>query len=204
MDTVPRAYVIDDDADIRQSLAMLLGSVSINVKAYASAMRFLQDFRTTALEQLGPRVLLLDVRMAEISGMAVLEQLRAECPQLAVLMISGHGDIDMAVKAMKLGAKDFITKPFNPQDLLDRVQKALRQSHEPQGLDERVTVGKSRLAQLSARERAVFDRLIQGDSNKLIALDLNISIRTVEAHRANLMKKLGATSLVELVRMSLS
>lgn len=196
----PLAYVIDDDPDIRASIEMLLRSVSIDVEAFGSAKRFLDSF-DDATDR--PKILLLDVRMAEISGMTVLEQLRSAHPRLPVIMISGHGDIDMAVQAMKLGAKDFVTKPFNAQDLLDRVQGVIRKSADAHAVDDRVAEGKSRLEQLTPRERDVFDRLVQGDANKLIAIDLGISIRTVEAHRAKVMEKLGARTLVDLVKIAL-
>ncbi|MBK5971197.1 hypothetical protein CCR91_21120 [Thiorhodovibrio winogradskyi] len=138
-----------------------------------------------------------------MGGMTLLERLRTDHPRLPVIMISGHGDIDMAVAAMKMGAKDFLTKPFRAQDLLERVQQELSNGDEHTSFEQRIVAGKALLPALTKRERAIFERLVLGDSNKLIAIDLGISIRTVEAHHAKVMEKLGANSLADLVRMSI-
>ncbi|WPL16985.1 Transcriptional regulatory protein TdiR [Thiorhodovibrio winogradskyi] len=200
MTAPPLAYVVDDEPDVRESIAMLLRSVSIKTETYASASRFLEQFSGITER---PAILLLDVRMGDIGGMTVLELLRAEHPRLPVIMITGHGDIEMAVTAMKMGARDFLTKPFRAQSLLERVQQELRKSDESHSSDLRIIEGREQLETLTKRERAVFDRLVLGDSNKLIAIDLGISIRTVEAHRANLKEKLGANNLADLVRISI-
>jgi len=198
--TAPLVHVVDDDPDVRASLAMLLGSVAMDVQTYESARDFLSGF-TDAGDR--PTILLLDVRMPGMSGMALLERLRAEHPSLPIILITGHGDIDMAVRAMKLGAKDFLTKPITSQSLLDRIQDVLRQtaSASPESDAEAAA---ARLETLTPREREVFDRVVSGESNKVIAVELGISIRTVESHRASIMEKLGAKTLVDLVLLSVS
>ncbi|MFZ0790594.1 MAG: response regulator, partial [Chromatiaceae bacterium] len=172
MSGVPIVHVVDDDPDIRISLQLLLSSVAIDAITYASADEFLLRFR----EMPGrPAVLLLDVRLPGLSGMALLERLRAERSPLPVIMLTGHGDIDMAVRAMKVGATDFLTKPFSSQILLDRIQDLLRRSSELAaplaGPDESA----ARFATLTAREREIFDHIVSGDSNKAVARKLGIS-----------------------------
>jgi FixJ family two-component response regulator len=199
--TAPLVHVVDDDPDIRISLQLLLSSVAIDAITYASADEFLLRFR----EMPGrPAVLLLDVRLPGLSGMALLERLRAERSPLPVIMLTGHGDIDMAVRAMKVGATDFLTKPFSSQILLDRIQDVLRRSSDlvapAVGFDESVSV--ARFATLTAREREIFDHIVSGDSNKAVARKLGISIRTVESHRASIMEKMEAKTLVDLVLAS--
>jgi FixJ family two-component response regulator len=196
LSVTPIAYVVDDNKEMRDSLCKLLESVAIEAVAYASADAFL----ATHAEPLDrPAVMLLDVRMPGMSGMTLLEHLRSEYPHLPVIMITGHGDIDMAVRAMKLGAIDFVTKPFAAQPLLDRIQDALRPPTVASGRAEPAESAKARLATLTPREREVFDRIVSGQANKVIALELGISVRTVESHRANIMGKLEADSLVDLV-----
>ena len=199
MSGAPLVHVVDDDPDIRISLQLLLSSVAIDAITYASADEFLLRFR----EMPGrPAVLLLDVRLPGLSGMALLERLRAERSPLPVIMLTGHGDIDMAVRAMKAGATDFLTKPFSSQILLDRIQDLLRRSSELTapvgGRDEAA----ARFATLTAREREIFDHIVSGDSNKAVARKLGISIRTVESHRASIMEKMQAKTLVDLVLAS--
>ena len=142
--------------------------------------------------------------MPGISGMALLERLRADKVRLPTILITGHGDIDMAVRAMKLGAVDFLTKPFNAQRLLDLVQDAVRESRQRPSPGMERGEALSRLETLTPRERQVFDLLVAGTSNKAIAVDLDVSIRTVETHRAHIMRKLNAQHLVDLVHVSLS
>jgi len=197
----PLVHVVDDNPELRSSLDLLLRSVAIDARTYTTADEFLR--------QIGqapdlPGVVLLDVRMPGMSGMALLERLRAQRPSLAVIMITGHGDIDMAVRAMKLGAADFITKPFSSQGLLDLVQDWLRRVRETVSPDTSGALAASRLETLTQREREIFDRIVAGDSNKAIAFNLGISIRTVESHRANLMEKLKAKTLVDLVHLAVA
>jgi FixJ family two-component response regulator len=191
--------VVDDDPDIRISLQLLLSSVAIDAITYASADEFLLRFR----EMPGrPAVLLLDVRLPGLSGMALLERLRAERSPLPVIMLTGHGDIDMAVRAMKVGATDFLTKPFSSQILLDRIQDLLRRSSELAARVGGPDEAAARFATLTAREREIFDHIVSGDSNKAVARKLGISIRTVESHRASIMEKMEAKTLVDLVLAS--
>jgi FixJ family two-component response regulator len=198
MDT-PIAHVVDDDPGVRDSLRMLLESVGIEVMPYATADAFVQEYHPQPHR---PACLLLDVRMPGLSGMSLLEQLAQLEAAPPVIVITGHGDIPMAVRAMKLGAVDFISKPFNHQALLDLVQAVMRRGRVPVGPE----VGREELItrwrELTPREREVFERIVAGDSNKVIAADFGISIRTVEAHRARIMEKMQARTLVDLVLMS--
>jgi two-component system, LuxR family, response regulator FixJ len=199
VNAMPLVHVVDDNPEMRGSLQLLLKSVAIDAQTYATADEFLLRIAQAPDR---PAVLLLDVRLPGMSGMALLERLRAEHPSLPVIMITGHGDIDMAVRAMKLGARDFITKPFSSQALLDRIQEVVRRgpaTSTPELSGQEVA---ARLATLTAREREIFDRIVAGASNKVIALDFGISIRTVESHRANIMEKMKARTLVDLVLIS--
>jgi two-component system response regulator FixJ len=201
MSKPPIVHVVDDDAAVRESLAELLRSVGMEALTYPSGDAFLAGLRD---EGERPRAVLLDVRMPGTSGMAVLARLRAEWPDLPVVMITGHGDIEMAVRAMKLGAKDFITKPVAAQVLLDRLQEVLSQAVDQAAETLATEEAAARFAALTSRERDVFDRVVSGASNKAIAIDLGISVRTVETHRASLMEKLDAKTLVDLVLLSVT
>jgi two-component system response regulator FixJ len=199
MTETPVVYVVDDDPDIRKSLALLLSSVSIDVHTFPSCDEFL-----AALPDINGRAtcLLLDVRMPGMSGMALLERLREQELPLPVIMLTGHGDIEMAVRAMKLGAADFLTKPFSGQLLLDRVQEVLRRGQQAPILSISLEEAHARWDALTPREKEVFDRICAGASNKVIAADFGISIRTVESHRARIMEKMKVRSLVDLVLLS--
>lgn len=199
MNPAPVVHVVDDDLEMRQSLHMLLRSVAIEGRTYASADEFLARYKELPDR---PSVLLLDVRMPGMSGMALLKQLSSEHASLPVIMITGHGDIDMAVRAMKLGARDFITKPFSAQTLLDRIQEVLSQAARFADDQGRAEEAAARLQELTKREREVFERIVSGQSNKAVALDLGLSVRTVETHRARIMEKLAAKSLVDLVLLA--
>lgn len=201
MSTTPLVHVVDDNPEVRASLELLLRSVAIDAITYGSADEFLLRFPTTPNRS---AVLLLDVRMPGMSGMALLEQVRHLHPSLQVIMVTGHGDIDMAVRAMKLGATDFITKPYSSQALLERIQEVTRRSPDITPHEIRPEEAAVRLATLTTREREVFDRLVCGASNKVIATDLGISIRTVESHRASIMEKMEAKTLVDLVLIAVS
>ncbi len=201
MNAMPLVHVIDDNADVRSSLELLLKSVAIDAQTYATADEFLHELGQAPDR---PGVLLLDVRMPGMSGMTLLERLRSAHPSLRVVMMTGHGDIDMAVRAMKLGAIDFISKPFSSQDLLDRIQEIVRQTLDTGVPEVSASVAAARLATLTAREREIFDRIVAGDANKAIAIDLGISVRTVESHRSNIMEKMKAKTLVDLVLASVS
>jgi two-component system, LuxR family, response regulator FixJ len=198
---MPLVHVVDDNSEMRSSLELLLQSVAIDTQTYATADEFLHRLGQAPSR---PGVLLLDVRMPGMSGMTLLERLRSEHPALRVIMMTGHGDIDMAVRAMKLGAIDFISKPFSSQALLDRIQDVVRRARDTAVPDVSAGVAAARLATLTPREREIFERIAVGDANKAIALDLGISIRTVESHRASIMEKMQAKTLVDLVLVSVS
>ena len=201
MTKAPLVHVVDDDLAMRESLQLLLKSVAIDARTYGSSDKFLANF-VEEPERIA--VLLLDVRMPGMSGMALLQRLRTEHPSLPIIMLTGHGDIDMAVRAMKLGAMDFIPKPFSTQLLLDRIQEVLRRTSEATVPIVSAETAASCLAALTAREREVFEAIVSGATNKAIALDLGISIRTVEAHRASVMEKMKAKTLVDLVLLSVA
>lgn len=201
MTQAPLVHVVDDNPEIRESLTLLLNSVAIDVATYASADEFLARFRAQPNRS---ACLLLDVRMPGMGGMALLERLRDSSPSLPTIIVTGHGDIDMAVRAMKLGARDFITKPFGSQDLLDRVQDALRRGREPAESGVSLEEAAARWETLTGREREICELIVSGVANKAIAIDLDISVRTVESHRARIMEKLQARTLVDLVLLSVA
>jgi two-component system response regulator FixJ len=187
-------HLVDDDEDVRRALAFLLGTAGLAVKVYESPASFLAAFRG------GPgNVILSDVRMPDMDGLELLRRLREKRNPCPVVIMTGHADVPMAVEAMKLGAVDFIEKPFGDDVLLSVLERALaRQADGGTGADIK------RLDSLSERERDVLRGLLDGQPNKKIAYNLGISPRTVEVHRANLMTKTGAASLSELVRMALT
>ena len=191
-------HVIDDDEAVRQSLKFLLESASIGVEMHASATEFLR-----LLPEMEPACVITDVRMPNISGIDLLRRLRELKRGIPVIVITGHGDVALAVEAMKIGAADFLEKPFDDEALLASVRSAIN-SHgrEQQRHNERGEV-EGRLATLSKRERDVLDGLVAGLANKQIAFELGISPRTIEIYRANLMTKMQAASLSDLVRMAL-
>ena len=191
-------HVIDDDEAIRQSLAFLLQAAKLEVKTYASAMAFLD-----ALPDAASGCVITDVRMPGMSGVDLLRRLKELKISVPVIVITGHGDVALAVEAMKVGAVDFLEKPFDDDVLLASVQSALkRQDGETKRHSERLEI-EGRMASLSNRERDVLGGLVAGRANKQIAFDLGISPRTVEIYRANLMVKMHAGSLSDLVRMAL-
>ena len=189
-------HVIDDDEAVRQSLAFLLGSAGLTVRLYDSAPAFL-----AGLSNVKSGCLITDIRMPGMTGLELLHALRARACGLPTIVITGHGDVPLAVEAMKAGAVDFIEKPFDQQVLLGAVQTALERGGGTLGEESHIVA--ARLAALSARERQVLDGLIAGHSNKAIAHELGISPRTVEVYRANLMAKMEAKSLSELIRMAI-
>ena len=189
--------VIDDDDAVRDSLGALLEAEGYRVEGYASGRAFLE-----ALPQAQPACALVDVRMPDMDGLELQRRLAEAAPSLPVVIITGHGDIAMAVKAIKAGAVDFIEKPFPDDAILNGIAQALASREEALGRAARRLDIDRRLTRLTAREREVFERLAHGDSNKLIARALDISPRTVEVHRARVMEKLEARSLSHLVRMA--
>lgn len=195
----PTIYIVDDDDSMRQAIALLLRTVGYTPIAYARPADFLAKYSP---EQHG--CLVLDIRMPQMSGLEVQQQLNRSGAMLPVIFITGHGDIPMAVQAMKDGAFDFLTKPFRDQDLLDRINGALKQDAENRAAIERQADLKRREESLTPREREVFALIVDGKANKVIAIDLTLSERTVEIHRANVMDKMGARSVAHLVRMHLT
>ncbi len=191
-------HIIDDDEGLRESLAFLLRTAKLEVKSYASAKAFLEALPDPSLS-----CVITDVRMPDISGIDLLRRLKELKLAVPVIVITGHGDVALAVEAMKIGALDFLEKPFDDEVLLASVQSALRQ-HDDRARHhiERAEI-ESRMAALSPRERDVLGGLVAGRANKQIAYDLGISPRTVEIYRANLMHKMQAGSLSDLVRMAL-
>jgi two-component system response regulator FixJ len=191
-------HVIDDDDAVRQSLAFLLGTAGIDVQTYESAVAFLD---VAAKVKLG--CVITDVRMPELSGVDLLRRLRELKLGVPVIVITGHGDVPLAVEAMKIGAVDFLEKPFDDEVLLASVRSALNQLDRDSKRQAERTEIEGRLASLSSRERDVLEGLVAGHANKQIAYDLGISPRTIEIYRANLMTKMQAASLSDLVRMAL-
>ena len=189
-------YVVDDDEAVRDSLKLLLESVDLTCKTYASAAEFLADHDPGQHS-----CLVADIRMPGMSGLDLQEELNRRSSTIPILFITGHGDVPMAVDAMKSGALDFIQKPFRDQDLLDRIHQALESDEERRESNREIAEIRSRVARLTGREDEVMQRVVQGQANKVIALDLGVSQRTVEIHRARVMQKMGARSLAELVRM---
>ena len=195
---VSTVYVVDDDAAVRSSLGMLLRSVGLPVMGYASANDFLAHY-----DPRHPGCLVLDVRMPGMSGLELQQHLNLKGAMIPVIFITGHGDVPMAVEAMQNGAFDFVQKPFRDQDLLDRIQKALVLDRDNRSKLQQHAALRARLATLTPRERQVMDLMTQGRPNKLMAVDLDLSQRTIEIHRAHVMEKMQANSLAQLVRMAI-
>ncbi|HEU0150474.1 MAG TPA: response regulator FixJ [Bradyrhizobium sp.] len=193
-----RVYVIDDDEAMRDSLHFLLESYGFDVTLFDSALGFLD-----ALPGLAFGCVVSDVRMPSIDGIELLKRMKAARSSCPILIMTGHGDVPMAVETMKLGAIEFLEKPFEDERLTTMIESAIRQA-EPTARDEAVTQDiAARIATLSPRERQVMDGLTAGLSNKLIAREYDISPRTIEVYRANVMTKMGANSLSELVRLAM-
>jgi two-component system, LuxR family, response regulator FixJ len=194
----PVVHVIDDDEALRESLSFLLETAHFEVRTYDSALRFLEGLR-----QAEPGCIITDVRMPGMSGLDLLRQLATLGATFAVIVITGHGDVPLAVEAMKLGAVDFLEKPFDDNALIATVRSALsRRERDLEHESEKLEIH-GRIAGLSNRERQVLEGLVAGQANKTIAFALSISPRTVEIYRANLMTKMQASSLSDLVRMAL-
>jgi two-component system response regulator FixJ len=192
----PVVHIVDDDEAVRRSLAFMLSSAGLAVRLYDSAGAFLDG-----LDNLQCGCLITDVRMPEMTGIELLHRIKERAPCLPAIVITGHGDVPLAVEAMKAGAIDFIEKPFNEEAILDAVKTALEQSGEGEGGD--LAAVTARVASLSERERQVLEGLMAGHANKVIAATLGISPRTVEVYRANLMAKMQAKNLSELIRMAI-
>jgi len=191
-------YIVDDDSAIRDALSFLMKSIGFESKAYASAEAFLDqaDFDR-------PGCLVVDVRMHGMSGLELQQVLNERGVTLPVIIITGHGDVPMAVQAMKAGAVDFLEKPYDNDVLITRIRQCLEEATREQDKESRIAEAKARVAQLTPRELEVMNLLVAGKHNKIIANELNISVRTAEAHRAKVMKKLQADSLSDIVRIAL-
>ena len=191
-------HVVDDDESARESLAFLLESADFQVASYASAPAFLEALATAR-----PGCVITDVRMPDMSGQDLVARLAALNARMPVIMITGHGDIPMAVEAMRSGVVDFIEKPFSEGRILDALKRAMNALENPAMSGDQTEI-QTRLDTLSERERQVLDGVVAGHPNKIIARELGISPRTVEIYRAKLMTKMHADNLAALVRMTLS
>ncbi|VFR16592.1 Nitrogen regulation protein NR(I) [plant metagenome] len=192
-------YIVDDDEAVRDSLRWLLEANGYRVRAYANAEIFLAEYDA---DQVG--VLIADVRMPGMSGLELQEQLLARKAPLPIVFITGHGDVPMAVSTMKKGAVDFLEKPFNESDLREIVARMLEQANQRVTQANAQRTHDAMLARLTAREQQVLERIVAGRLNKQIADDLGISIKTVEAHRANIMEKLEVTTVADLMKVALT
>ena len=191
-------HVIDDDEAVRQSLVFLLGTAGLEVRTYDSATAFLD-----ALPNVVAGCVITDVRMPVVGGLELLRRLRKLKLAVPVIVITGHGDVPLAVEAMKMGAADFLEKPFDDEALLASVRSALNALDRDRKREVERSEIESRLSGLSSREREVLEGLVAGQANKQIARALGISPRTIEIYRANLMTKMQAASLSDLVRMAM-
>jgi FixJ family two-component response regulator len=189
-------YIVDDDEAVRESLDLLLESVDQHCTSFASANDFLEAFD---IDMSG--CLVLDIRMPGMNGMELQRKLNELHSILPIIFVTGHGDVPMAVEAMQHGAVDFIQKPYREQDLLDKINQALQLDREQRSILQEKQAIIERMEKLTPREREVMDMMIDGNANKVIAIDLGISQRTVEIHRSRVMEKMGTHSLAHLVRM---
>jgi FixJ family two-component response regulator len=194
----PIVFVVDDDRAMRESLSWLLDSVGLRVRSFANAADFLAEH-----DPAQPGCLVLDVRMPGMSGLDLQSELASRGVELPTIVITGHAEVSMAVRAVKAGAIDFIEKPFSDQLLLDRVRQALKIDLEAREVRRRREDARRRLATLTAREREVLDLVAAGKANKEIASALGVSPKTVEVHRAHVMSKMCVDSLAELIRLTL-
>jgi two-component system response regulator TtrR len=192
-------YIVDDDDAVRDSLRWLLEANSYRVRAYASAESFLAEY-----DEQQPGVLIVDVRMPGMSGLELQEQLIARKSSMPVVFITGHGDIPMAISTMKKGAVDFLEKPFDETALREIVGRMFEQANQRLTQAKAVRQHEAMLARLTSREQQVLERIVAGRLNKQIADDLGISIKTVEAHRANIMEKLQVTTVADLMKVALA
>jgi two-component system response regulator FixJ len=198
MSSSENVYVIDDDPAMRDSLDFLLGSAGFTVQVFDSAVSFLD-----VLPELRFGCIVSDVRMPHIDGIDLLQRLKADGRKLPIIIMTGHGDIPLAVEAMKLGALDFLEKPFEDERLVGMISAALKQQAGDAQSEAASAELAARIATLSPRERQVMDGLVAGLSNKLIAREYGISPRTIEVYRANVMTKMQAGSISELVRQAM-
>ncbi|ALJ38620.1 DNA-binding response regulator [Azospirillum brasilense] len=197
-DAARTVYVVDDDPAMRHSLGWLIGSLGVAVESFCSGEEFLRAMRADR-----PGCVVTDVRMPGMSGLELQDTLARAGSVLAVVIITGHGDVPMAARAFRAGAVDVIEKPFNDQLLLDRVHEALEKSRRAWEAQARKAHVRALLARLTPRERQVADLVVQGKPNKVIAAEINLSLKTVEVHRHNVMDKLEVASVSDLTRLLL-
>lgn len=193
----PIVFVVDDDPSMRQALANLISSVSLRVECFASSTEFLRHDRSE-----GPSCLVLDVRLPGLSGLELQRRLSRAQPPIPIIFISAHGDISMAVHAMKAGAVEFLPKPFRDEELLDAIREALERDQTARAERSERSRVHERHAQLTARQREVMSLVVSGRLNKQIGAELGLSENTVKVHRRRIMETMGALSLADLVRMS--
>ncbi|MBT4672350.1 MAG: response regulator transcription factor [Rhodospirillaceae bacterium] len=191
-----KIFIVDDDQAVRDSLQWLIESVGMSVQSYSSGAQFLE---CGFLDAVGCAI--LDIRMPGMSGIEVFEEMKLRESDMPVIFLTGHGDVHLAVRAMKIGAYDFLEKPFNDQSLLDLIQKAIRTGRTQRKESLHVSEINEKLENLSAREREVLDGVVGGNSNRIIADLLDLSEKTVEFHRAKMMEKMAAATLADLIRM---
>ena len=190
-------FVVDDDESMRRSLATLLRSVGLDARVFASPQEFMEAKRPDA-----PGCLVLDVRLPGMSGLAFQQQLAKAAIGLPIIFITGHGDVPMSVRAMKAGAVEFLTKPFDDQVLLDAIHGAVERDRIRRGQATQLADVQARYRALTEREREVFKQVVAGRLNKQIAAELGLSVVTIKVHRGQLMRKMAAKSIVDLVRMA--
>jgi FixJ family two-component response regulator len=198
MNPEPTVFIIDDDQEVREAIGLLMESVGLATESYPGAREYLDAFDPGR-----PGCLVLDVRMKGMSGLDLQQRLSTEPLHPPIIVVTGHGDVPMAVRAVKAGAVDFLEKPFHDQVLLDAVHRAFEQDGERRGHAMRLADIQERLARLTPREREILEQVVAGKRNKAIAADLGITQSTVEAHRAKVMEKMEARSLSDLMRMLL-
>ena len=189
-------YVVDDDVSVREALASLIGSVSLNVECFASPQDFLRR-----RNQDGPSCLVLDVRMPGLSGLELQRELTRTAQPIPIIFISAHGDIPMAVEAMKAGAIEFLAKPFRDEDLLDAIRQALDRDQSARGRRAELARIRGRYAQLTARQRQIAKKIVEGRLNKQIAAELHLSENTIKVHRRRIMERMGAANVATLVHL---
>ncbi len=197
-DDQPTVFIVDDDPAIRFAMQALMDSVNLRHEIFPSGDEFL-----AAVSDHRPGCLVLDIRMPGLGGLELQQELINRGNELPIIFITGHGDVPMAVEAMQKGAIDFIQKPFRDQDLLDRIRDALKPDEQRRTQQQKHSEVADRVARLTKREREVFDLVVTGKPNKVIAYELGVSQRTVEIHRARVMEKMQARSLADLVKMHL-
>jgi FixJ family two-component response regulator len=189
-------YVVDDDVSVREALASLIGSVSLNVECFASPQEFLRRRNSD-----GPSCLVLDVRMPGLSGLDLQRELVRTAQPIPIIFISGHGDIPMAVGAMKAGAIEFLAKPFRDEDLLDAIRQALERDQAARARRAELARIRGRYAQLTVRQRQIAKKIVEGRLNKQIAAELHLSENTIKVHRRRIMERMGAGNVATLVHL---